>query len=327
MQFKSIKKKDNNGNENNAHHSHTYGDFEGEVFDDDVDDDEDIMQEEDITGQYRSDLNKDNIFISPFSSLTKNNQMKASISQGGTRNVPTVGQIINEGISEIIPTYGISNSNSDEKYEEILEENKKLVTGDDTYDEIDESGQLYLKGSSTGGVLYKHPFSVGLYGGDIADTEETVVKTITINPTSLTNYITGLYAPAGELVKIEFADGDLENIGGSLEFIIGQVTQDGGFSINSKRVGLKRVPILYNKLTIRKNPGYIGSFIGGPIYISNPPKKKQFTVTISNAVPYKHLIYGVTTKDEFEKMDSYTAPFFELDVRDSIRYTILAHFQ
>jgi hypothetical protein len=86
------KKKDNNGNENNAHHSHTYGDFEGEIFDDDVDDDEDIMQEEDITGQYRSDLNKDNIFISPFSSLTKNNQMKASISQSETRNVPTDAQ-------------------------------------------------------------------------------------------------------------------------------------------------------------------------------------------------------------------------------------------
>lgn len=196
-----------------------------------------------------------------------------------------------------------------------------MVAGGDTYDEINEDGQLYLKGSPTGNSLYKHPFSAGLYGGDIADTEKTVVKTITINPTSLTNYITGLYAPAGEIIKIEFADGDLENIGGSLEFIIGQVTQDGTGSVNSKGVGLKRVPILYNKLTIKKNPGYIGSFIGGPIYISNPPIKKQFTVTISKAVPYKHLIYGVTTKDEFEQMNSYTAPFFELDVRDSIRYS------
>ena len=315
------KKKGNEENEVIDHHSHTYDNVDDEVFDDEVDDDEDIKQEEDITGQYRSDINKEKIFISPFSSLTKSNQMKVSISEGAPRNIATLGDIINQEIAEIIPTYGTSNANSDEKYEEILEENKKLVAGEDTYDEIDEDGKLYLKGSSTGGVLYKHPFSVGLYGGDIADIEKTVVKTITINPTSLTNYITGLYAPGGEVIKIEFGDGDLENIGGALEFIIGQVTQDGGVSINSKGVGLKRVPILYNKLTIKKNPGYIGSFIGGPIYISNPSKKRQFTITISNAVPYKHLIYGVTTKDEFEKMDSYTAPFFELDVRDSIRYS------
>ena len=315
------KKKDNGENEDVDRRSHTYDNVDDEVFDDEVDDDEDIKQEEDITGQYRNDLDKDKIFISPLSSLTKNNQMKVSISEGATRNVASLGNTLNNEIAEIIPTYGTSNLNSDEKYQEILEENQKLAAGDDTYDEIDEDGKLYLKGSSTGGVLYKHPFSVGLYGGDISDIEKTVVKTITINPTSLTNYITGLYAPAGEVIKIEFNDDDLKNIGGSLEFIIGQVTQDGGGSVNSKGVGLKRVPILYNKLTIKKNPGYIGSFIGGPIYISNPSKKRQFTVTISNAVPYKHLIYGVTTKKEFEKMDSYTAPFFELDVRDSIRYS------
>ena len=314
------KKKGNEENEN-IDHSHTYGNLDDEVFDDEVDDDEDIKQEEDIEGQYRSDLNNEKIFISPFSSLTQNNQMEIKISQGVTRSIPTVGQTINEDISEIIPTYGTSNTNSDEKYEEILEENKKLVAGGYTYNEIIEDGKLYLNGSFTGGVLYKHPFSVGLYGGDIADTEKTVVKTITINPTSFTNYITGLYAPAGEVIKIEFNDDDLKNIGGALEFIIGQVTQDGAGSVNSKGVGLKRIPILYNKLTIKKNPGYIGSFIGGPIYISNPPKKRQFTVKISNAVPYKHLIYGVTTKDEFEQMNRYTAPFFELDVRDSIRYS------
>ena len=50
-------------------------------------------------------------------------------------------------------------------------------------------------------------------------------------------------------------------------------------------------------------------------------KKRIFTVTISNAVPYKHLIYGITTKEEFKQMEHWTAPFFELDVRDSIRYS------
>ena len=307
--------------EETIHPHHTYGDNNEENFDDEVDDDEDKITEEENIDEYKSGIDPEQKYISPLSSLTKNNQMKVTISAGSERNVPTVGSVFNEEISEFIPVYGTSNTNSDQKYEEILEENKMLVTGENTYDEIDENGNLYLEGNSTGRTLYKHPFSVGLYGGNVSDTEKTVVKTITINPTSLTNYITGLYAPAGEVIKIEFAEGDLENIGGSLEFIIGQVTQDGGGSENSKSVGLKRIPILFNKLTIKKNPGYIGSFIGGPIYISNPSKKRQFTVTISNAVPYKHLIYGVTTKEEFEEMESYSAPFFELDVRDSIRYS------
>ena len=74
-------------------------------------------------------------------------------------------------------------------------------------------------------------------------------------------------------------------------------------------------------LVIKKTKGYIGSFLGGPIYISNPPKAKQFTVTISGAVPYKHFIFGVTTKEKFAEMENYSAPFYELDVRDSIRYS------
>ena len=316
------KNEDNNETEDTDETTHhNYGNKGEEDFDDKVDD-EDGTEVEDTSSEFKSDIDQEKIFISPFSSLTKSNQMKITISEGASRTAPTVGPIANEEISEVIPTYnGADNSNSNEKYEDILAENELLMTGADTYDEIDGNGKLYLNGTFTGNTLYKHPFSVGLYGGNIADTEKTVIKTLTINPTSLTNYITGLYAPAGEVVKIEFAEGDLENIGGSLEFIIGQVTQDGGGSVNSKNVGLKRIPILFNKLTIKKNPGYIGSFIGGPIYISNPSKKRQFTVKISNAVPYEHLIYGVTTKEEFERMESYTAPFFELDVRDSIRYS------
>ena len=289
---------------------HTYDSLDEKVFDSQVNEESD------------DDLENEKIFISPLQSLTKTNQMQVKILEGKARIVPTVGQIINEDITQdIIPIYNSTNYKSEEKYEEIFAENKMLITGTNTYDEINGTGQLFLNGAFTGGTLYKHPFSVGLYGGDIADTEKTIVKTITINPTSSTNYITGLYAPAGEVIKIEFAEGDLEKIGGSLEFIIGQVTQDGIGSDISKNMGLKRIPILYNKYIIKKNPGYIGSFIGGPIYLSNPLVKRKFTITISNAVPYKHLIFGVTTKEEFEKMGSYTAPFFELDVRDSIRYS------
>ena len=113
----------------------------------------------------------------------------------------------------------------------------------------------------------------------------------------------------------------MANIGGELQFLIGQATQSNGYSENKESIGLKRMPILVNFMTIKKTHSYIGSFIGGPIYISNPPKRRIFTVTISNAVPYKHIIYGTTTKEEFEQMEEWTAPFFELDVRDSIRYS------
>ena len=303
-------------------HTHSYEGHEDEVFGDDDVEEESVIDDENKE-EYKSGLNQEEIFVSPLTSLTKNNQIKYTISSEETRtSVPTTGETLNEDITEdIIPKYNSANSDSDENYDAIKEENEKLMASANTYDEIDENGNLFLDGVDIGRDLYKHPYSIGLYGGDISDDEKSVVKTLTINPNSVTNYITGLYAPAGEVVKIEFSNDDLSNIGGSLEFIIGQVNQDGNGSINGQKVGLKRIPILYNKLTIKKNPGYIGSFIGGPIYISNPSKKRIFTVTISKAVPYKHLIYGVTTKEEFEEMDSYTAPFFELDVRESIRYS------
>lgn len=99
------KNKENDQSENINHHSHAYGNLDEEVFDDEVDDDENIILEEDITGQYRSDLNNEQIFISPFSSLTKNNQIKFTISQGETISVLAVGQLQNAEISSIIPTY------------------------------------------------------------------------------------------------------------------------------------------------------------------------------------------------------------------------------
>ena len=297
-------------------HKHDYSNNEDEIF---KDEDEVILIEEDRE-EFRSDIRQEDLYKTQLTSLTRSNLLQSTMNEGITRTVQSMGEVQNEGV--ILPLYGGDAKESTEEYNKVIEENKKLNTGENTYDEIDENGKLYLKGVDTGNVLYRHPFSNGLYGGNIRDDEKTVIKTITINPISNTNYITGLYAPPGEVIKIQFSeDSDFERIGGQLQFTIGQVNQDGDGSVNRERLGLRRVPILFNKITITKNPGYIGSFIGGPIYISNPPKKRIFTITISNAVPYKHLIYGVTTKEEFEAMESYSAPFFELDVRDSIRYS------
>ena len=218
-------------------------------------------------------------------------------------------------------SYGGDNSAIDSKYQEILAENNKLIASSSTYDEIGSDGKLYLNGEYIGRNLYKHVFSDGLYGENPSSTEKAVKKVMKINPASSTNYVIGLYAPAGEVVKVEISQDDLTNIGGSLPFIIGFVTHNNVVSVNSESVGIKRVPNLSNTLVIKKTTGYIGSFLGGPIYINNPPKTKPFTITITGALPYKHLIFGVTTKKDFEAMKDYTAPFFELDIRDSIRYS------
>ena len=252
-------------------------------------------------------------------SLTQNNFIEYSKDLAYVdRNIPT--EIKYEEVNEQI-SYGGDNTALDEKYEEILAENNKLVASSTTYDEIGSDGKLYLNGEYIGRDLYKHIFSVGLYGGGVSDEEKAIKKVMKINPVSTTNYITGLYAPPGEVIKVEISEEDLANIGGQLTFIIGHVSHNNVISVNSQSVGIKRVPNLSNTLVISKTTGYIGSFIGGPIYISNPSKSKMFTLTITGAVPYKHLIFGTTTKEEFDSMKDYTAPFFELDIRDSIRYS------
>ena len=257
-------------------------------------------------------------FYSDMLSLTQNNFLDCKILETYKRNVPS--NIGYEEVNELI-SFGGDNSALDSKYEAILAENNKLIPSSTTYDEIGSDGKLYLNGNYKGRNLYKHVFSVGLYGGNVSDNEKAVKKQIKLNPASSTNYLTGLYAPPGEVIKVEISNEDLTKIGGQLPFSIGFVTHNNVVSVNSQAVGIRRVPNLVSSLTIKKSPGYIGSFLGGPIYIFNPPIKKQFTVTISGAVPYKHIIFGSTTKKDFESMKHYTAPFFELDIRDSIRYS------
>jgi len=258
-------------------------------------------------------------YFSNMLSLTQNNFLEYSRTPTYVdRHIPS--EFGYESVNLKI-SYGGDNSAINDKYDEILAENNKLIASDSTYDEIRSDGKLYLKNQDTGRKLYKHIFSDGLYGSNVSNDEKAVKKTIKLNPASTTNYITGLYAPPGEIITIEISATDLANIGGSLTFLIGFYTHNNVISVNNAAIGIKRVPNLSNSLTITKTIGYIGSFIGGPIYISNPSKSKIFTVTISGAVPYKHIIFGTTTKEEYEAMKDYTAPFFEYDIRDSIRYS------
>ena len=263
-------------------------------------------------------------YYSEMISLTQTNFLDELESTEVERKLPT-GGFRYESCNEKI-LYGGNNNAINDKYDEILAENNKLIPSSTNYDEIDENGKLLLNGVDTERKLYKHIFSDGLYDGsstpqNIRDDEKACRKKFKVNPVSTTNYITGLYAPPGEIITIEISKEDLDKIGGSLPFYIGHYSHNNVISINKQQIGIKRVPNVYSNLVIKKTKGYIGSFLGGPIYISNPPKAKQFTVTISGAVPYKHFIFGVTTKEKFAEMENYSAPFYELDVRDSIRYS------
>jgi len=209
----------------------------------------------------------------------------------------------------------------------------------DKYTWMDEDGWLYQgtraepvhalekSGDSYDGNrrLYKHTASVGLYLGDVDDNAPGVVKKLTMRPRGYNSYgVTGLYAPAGEVIKVELSGKDMDATGG-IVLHIGQALYNGqANNIWTAKGQMQRIPHLLNTMSINKNTavydentdtwtGYIGSFIGGPIYIRN--EGVTYSTVISGAVEYLHFILGSTSKDEFERLKkSSTVPYFDLEV-------------
>ena len=229
-------------------------------------------------------------------------------------------QVSNEGLNRY-PVYGteLSDCELEEKHA-ILEENRLLNAQEGFYDSMDKDGNLYLNGESINRKLYKHTASIGMYYGDVSDSEKAVIKQITINPSRLQgNYITGLYAPAGEVIKIEIDD---INLVGQFEVHIGQVSQLGNINNIWDQKGFNRMPVIVNKMVVNSNEAYVGSYLGGPIYINTPKILKEFTVTIIGAVEYPTFILGQTTQSEYEKAKNTSAPYFDLEVWDkSVRHS------
>lgn len=248
----------------------------------------------------------------------------------------------NQGLSaKGYPKYGSTlNLTSEEKTAIILENRKltangtwvdasKKTTG--TYDKMDQYGYLYTKNGDTPPVdvperLYQHTGSVGLYGGNVADNEQAVIKQFTIRPRSYGGYysVTGLYAPAGEVIKVEISDADMKATSG-LTIHIGQALYNGQANNIWEQRGMNRMPIVLNTMNITTETatyneetgtwtGYVGSFLGGPIYVGS--KSATFTVTISGGVNYAHFILGVTTESEYSANMASSAPYFDLEVWD-----------
>lgn len=210
--------------------------------------------------------------------------------------------------------------------------------GDGTYTWMDENGFLYrgttaepVAATDDSGMprrLYKHSASVGMYYEGfgnmpmLSDEEPAIIKEVTIRPRGYGSYsVTGVYAPAGEVIKIQISEEDMNATGG-ITIHIGQALYNGqSNNIWVAKGQMQRFPNILNTMNVNKQTAtlengvytaYVGSFIGGPLYIRNT--LASFTATISGGVAYPHFILGVTTKEEFEADRQSTAPYFDLEV-------------
>ncbi len=251
----------------------------------------------------------------------------------------TLPIISNEGSVSVYPEWftAYPSSYNDSDYISLALENVSLISSDTNYNYMDKDGNLYLRNSSgelttTGKNLYKHTASLTMYTNPdladrtkayIPDDEPAVSKTINIyDPKLVGNYVTGLYAQPGEVIEINISEEDLKRIGGltvwignrrSHEFYNASTTDANniGFMTNGKRM-----PIIHQMFSVKETKAYVGSFLGGPIYIE-PTNKVAFSVTIEGALEYLHYIDGLTTKEEFERLEKTSAPYFDLEIYDT----------
>ncbi len=233
-----------------------------------------------------------------------------------SRNIPT--ETGSEGLNSRYPTYGTSLSGiTDEEKDNIIRESSLILTSNTTYDSMDAAGNLFLNGEPTGKKLYKHVSGVGMYYGDVSDTEQAVIEQITISSKEVRNFVTGLYAPAGEIVKIEISETDLATIGGELLVYVGQVSHRNNVNnIWKERNDFSRMPTIANKFSVKTTTAYVGNPLGGPIYIYPMSFGNTFTVKISGAVKYFHYVHGQTTSEDIKEMKNYSAPYYDYEIWD-----------
>lgn len=245
----------------------------------------------------------------------------------------------NEGYVNIgYPTYGetFSAANTEELRSALIDESNYLTTTDTSgaggggYNRLDKDGYLYLNNDkvldSNGKhrKLYKHTASIGMYEGDVSDKEEAIIKKITFSYRGFTNGygITGIYAPAGEVLRVEISASDMDKTEG-ITIHIGQALFNGQCNNIWSSRDLNRMAHLLNTYQINKSTAtyneltdtytaYIGSYLGGAVYVRN--ESNTFSVTISGGVRYSHFILGYTTQEEFEQNNKSSAPYFDLEV-------------
>ena len=260
----------------------------------------------------------------------------------GLANYPVYGYTLNEVIGSDADKIAARNALIDESdyltASGTRNNSGNGSNGDATYTWMDKNGYLY-SGSTSAPVkainadgsqrqLYKHTTAVGMYFGgfggtdDLRDDEPGIIKEVKIRPRGYGSYsVTGVYAPAGEVIKIQISEKDMNATGG-ITIHIGQALYNGqSNNIWTAKGQMQRFPNILNTMNVNKNTAtlengvytaYVGSFIGGPLYIRNT--SSTFTATISGGVRYSHFILGYTTKEEFEENSKSSAPYFDLEV-------------
>ncbi len=258
-----------------------------------------------------------------------------------TRNIPP--ETRDEGLSTGYPKYGytlsgVIGSGKESLRDALIAESNYLCANGTSnasgngggYNRMDENGYLYngtepaLDKNGMHRRLYKHTGAVGLYLGDVSDDEEAIIKRVTMRPRGYNGYgVTGVYAPAGEIIKIQISQEDMNATGG-LTIHIGQALYNGqANNIWTAKNQMQRMPVILNTMVVNKTTAtldeesgvytaYVGSFLGGPLYIRNT--NATFTATISGGVRYSHFILGYTTEQEFEENKASSAPYFDMEV-------------
>ncbi len=248
------------------------------------------------------------------------------------------GGLVADGTIPKYPTYGYTVSYTAEQKNAVIGESWTYASvntriGSDgypknTFDKMDAAGNLYLNGVDTGRDLFKHTAAESMYLGNTADTEQAVIKRLKLSPRGYDSYsVTGLYAPAGEVIKIEISKEDMEAnstiTGEGILVHIGQALYNRKANNIWAARNINRMPVILNSMVVNKAnseydeerqvyTAYVGSFLGGPIYVHNT--SVTTTVTISGGVPYSHFILGYTTPEEFEQNSKSTAPMFDMEV-------------
>ncbi len=133
-----------------------------------------------------------------------------------------------------------------------------------------------------------------------------------------------MFAPAGEVIKIEMSEEDMDATGGILVHI-GQALYNKKANNIWPAKNVNRMPVILNSMKVNKSTAtydektktytaYVGSFLGGPIYIHNTSVATN--VKVSGGVRYTHFIHGYTTEEEFKENAKSSAPYFDLEVWD-----------
>lgn len=239
------------------------------------------------------------------------------ISSKNLGEVPrTLPEITDGGLARY-PQYNklLSNATIEEK-ESILAENKELFN----YDKIDKDGNLYKNGEILNRKLAKHIASIGVYGSEIPDSAKAYAKRIRITPHNIGNNMTGLYAAPGEIVTVILNQNDAKR---NMFVDIGQCNaRQGGNNIPVNK-DFTRMPMLKTALKLTETVNYIGSPLGGPIYIRNEGGSLEpYEITVIGAIEMPHYFHAYTTDSEWENLKNAPAPLFDMEVYPGIRLSM-----